>query len=54
MESSEKMSMDNRSLCTLQMSRKQYPHLPDHKLATVDDAKLAAMIWLEMGKKITN
>ena len=62
------MSLDNRSLCTLQMSRKQYPHLPDHKLATVsqyllgesckhmqmhralDDAKLAAMIWLEMEK----
>ena len=50
------------------MSRKQYPHLPNHKLETVsryllgesceqmqmhralDDAKLAAMIWLEMGK----
>ena len=62
------MSLYNWSLCTLQMSRKQYPHLPDHKLATVsqyllgesckhmqmhralDDAKLAAMIWLEMGK----
>ena len=62
------MSLNNRSLCTLQMSRKQYPHLPNHKLETVsrylfgesceqmqrhralDDAKLAAMIWLEMGK----
>jgi DNA polymerase III epsilon subunit-like protein len=50
------------------MSRKQYPHLPNHKLETLsryllgesceqmqmhralDDAKLAAMIWLEMGK----
>ena len=49
------------------MSRKQYPHLPNHKLETVsrhllgesyeqmrmhralDDAKLAGMIWLEMG-----
>jgi len=62
------MSLDNRSLCTLKMSRKLYPHLPDHKLETVsryllgeacrqmqmhralDDAKLAGMIWLEMGK----
>ena len=63
------MSLNNRSLCTLQMSRKQYPHLPNHKLETVsrylfgesceqmqrhralDDAKLAAMIWLEMVKR---
>ncbi len=62
------MSLNNRSLCTLKMSRKQYPHLPNHKLETVsryllgesceqmhmhralDDAKLAGMIWLEMGK----
>ena len=62
------MSLNNRSLCTLKMSRKLYPHLPNHKLETVgryllgkaceqmqmhralDDAKLAAMIWLEMGK----
>ncbi len=62
------MTLNNRSLCTLKMSRKLYPHLPDHKLETVsryllgesanqmqrhralDDAKLAAMIWLEMGK----
>ena len=62
------MSLNNRSLCTLKMSRKQHPHLPNHKLETVsryllgetceqmqrhralDDAKLAAMIWLEMGK----
>jgi DNA polymerase-3 subunit epsilon len=60
------MSLNNRSLCTLKMSRKLYPHLPNHKLETVsrylfresceqmqmhralDDAKLAAMIWLEM------
>jgi DNA polymerase-3 subunit epsilon len=62
------MSLNNRSLCTLKMSRKLYPHLPNYKLETVsryllgksceqmqmhralDDAKLAAMIWLEMGK----
>ena len=62
------MSLNNRSLCTLKMSRKLYPHLPNHKLETVsryllgksceqmqmhralDDAKLAGMIWLEMGK----
>jgi len=60
------MNLNNRSLCTLKMSRKRYPHLPNHKLETVgrylfgesckqmqmhralDDAKLAAMIWLEM------
>jgi len=29
------MSLNNRSLCTLKMSRKQYPHLPNHKLKTV-------------------
>jgi len=63
-----RMSLNNRALCTLKMSRKLYPHLPNHKLETVsryllgescnqmqmhralDDAKLAAMIWLEMGK----
>ena len=62
------MSLNNRSLCTLKMSRKLYPDLPNHKLETVgryllgksceqmrmhralDDAKLAAMIWLEMEK----
>ena len=62
------MSLNNRSLCTLKMSRKLYPYLANHKLETVsryllgkscmrmqrhralDDAKLAAMIWLEMGK----
>ena len=62
------MSLNNRSLCTLKMSRKLYPNLPNHKLKTVgrhllgesceqmhmhralDDAKLAGMIWLEMGK----
>ena len=62
------MSLNNRSLCILKMSRKLYPHLPNHKLKTVGrylfgesmremkmhralaDARLAAMIWLEMGK----
>jgi len=29
------MSLNNRSLCTLKMSRKQYPYLPNHKLETV-------------------
>ncbi len=29
------MSLNNRSLCTLRMSRKLYPHLPNHKLETV-------------------
>lgn len=52
------------------MTRKRYPHLPNHKLETVsrhllgesceqiqmqkhrvlDDARLAAMIWLELKK----
>ena len=63
------MSLNNRSLCTLKMSRKLHPHLPNHKLETVSryllgescnqmqmhralgDAKLAAMIWLEMVKR---
>lgn len=62
------MSLNNRFLCTLKMSRKRYPHLPNHKLETVsryllgksceqmqmhralDDAKLAAMIFLKMEK----
>ncbi len=62
------MSLNNRFLCTLKMSRKLYPYLPNHKLETVsryllgrscnqmqmhralDDAKLAAMIWIEMEK----
>jgi len=62
------MSLNNRFLCTLKMSRKLYPDLSNHKLETVgryllgrscermqrhralDDAKLAAMIWLEMEK----
>jgi DNA polymerase-3 subunit epsilon len=62
------MSLNNRSLCTLKMSRRQCPHLPNHKLETVsryllgescdqmqmhralDDARLAGMIFIEMGK----
>lgn len=62
------MGMSNRFLCTLKMSRKRYPNLPNHKLETVsryllgesceqmqmhralDDAKLAGMIFIEMGK----
>ena len=30
-----RMSLNNRSLCTLKMSGKLYPHLPNHKLETV-------------------
>lgn len=63
-----KLNLTNRHLCTLKMSRKRYPHLPNHKLKTVGrylfgesiinmkthralaDARLAAMIWLEMEK----
>lgn len=62
------MNLANQYLCTLKISRKRYPHLPNHKLKTVGrylfgesmgemkthralaDARLAAMIWLEMGK----
>lgn len=62
------LGLTNKYYCTLEISRKRYPHLPNHKLETVgrylfgksikeikrhralDDAKLAAMIWLEMGK----
>ena len=29
------MSLNNRSICTLKMSRKLYPYLPNHKLETV-------------------
>jgi len=58
----------NRHKCTLKLSRKKYPALPDYKLETVsrhlgipvnvqgrhralEDAKLAAQVWIEMGKK---
>jgi len=62
------MQMNNRYLCTLQLSRARYPLSPNYKLKTLgrylfgdltdrmkshralDDAKLAAMIFLEMGK----
>ena len=62
------MNLANQYLCTLKISRKRYPHLPNHKLKTVGrylfgesikemkthralaDARLAAMIWLEMEK----
>lgn len=63
-----RLNLTNMYLCTLKMSRKLYPHLPNHKLKTVGrylfgesikemkmhralaDARLAAMIWLEMEK----
>jgi len=66
----ERISLDlnNRYICTLEMSRKLYTGLPNHKLETVyrhligknvahiqmhralDDARMAADIWLEMVK----
>ena len=63
------LTLKNRSVCTLEMSRKLYPGLPNHRLDTVyrhlfgkiaanvqrhralDDAKMAAEIWLEMVKR---
>jgi len=65
------LGMNNGSLCTMKMSRRCFPMLPDHKLETVarhvlgglppgihrhralDDAKLTAMIWMEMVKSIS-
>ena len=62
------LGINNGYLCTMKMSRKRYPMLPNHKLDTVakhvlgglppeinrhralDDAKLTAMVWLEMNK----
>ena len=62
------LPLRNRSVCTLQMSRRFYPHLPNHRLDTVyrhlfggirtdiqrhralDDARMAARIWMEMMK----
>jgi DNA polymerase III subunit epsilon len=58
----------NRQKCTLKLSRKRYPGLPNYKLETVarhlgipvnvqgrhralEDARLAARVWVEMGKK---
>ncbi len=63
------LGLINGYLCTLKMSRKRFPMLPNHKLHTVakhvlgdlpenlhlhralDDARLTAMIWMEMVKK---
>jgi DNA polymerase-3 subunit epsilon len=60
------MGFPHRWLCTLEMSRRRLPRLPDHTLETVylhlfpemnlerqrhralDDARMAAMIWLKM------
>lgn len=60
------LSLTHPAICTLELSRKRYPHFPNHKLETVarhllgslpagmqrhralDDARLAAMIWLTM------
>ena len=63
------LKLNNKSVCTLQMSRGLYPGLPNHRLETVyrhlfgeiaenvqrhralDDARMAADIWLEMVKR---
>ena len=63
------IGINNGYLCTMKMSRKMFPDLPNHKLHTVakhalgdlppeihrhralDDAKLTAMVWLEMIKR---
>ena len=63
------LRLKNKSVCTLKMSRKLYPKLPNHRLDTLyrylfgeittdirrhralDDAKMAARIWLEMVKR---
>jgi len=60
------LHLKNRFVCTLEMSRRFYPRLPNHKLDTVyqhlfgeistdirrhralDDARMAARIWMEM------
>ena len=60
------------TICTLELSRKRYPFLPNHKLETVarhllgelpadmqrhralDDARLAANIWMAMNQKKEN
>lgn len=62
------LGMNNGYLCTMKMSRRRFPVLPNHKLHTVakhalgdlppeihrhralDDARLTAMVWLEMNK----
>jgi len=63
------LGMNNGYLCTMKMSRRRFPMLPNHKLETVakhilgnlppeihrhralDDAKLTAMVWMEMVKR---
>ncbi|SEM66700.1 DNA polymerase-3 subunit epsilon [Syntrophus gentianae] len=63
------LSLTHPAICTLKMSRRHYPFLPNHKLETVaryllgelptaiqrhralDDAKLAAKIWMVMNGK---
>lgn len=60
------LSFPNRFICTLDMARKHFPDLPNHRLETVarhvlgklpegvrphgalDDARLAALVWMEM------
>jgi DNA polymerase-3 subunit epsilon len=64
------MGFDKRYQCTLEICRKRYPKLPNHRLETVcrhlfgremkgvrlhralDDARLVARVWMEMGKRI--
>ena len=66
------IGINNGYLCTMKMSRRRFPVLPNHKLHTVakhalgglppeinrhralDDAKLTAMVWMEMMKKGTS
>lgn len=63
------IGINNRYLCTMKMSRRRFPTLPNHKLETVakhvlghlppeihrhralGDAKLTAMVWMEMTKR---
>ena len=63
------IGINNGYFCTMKMSRRRFPILPNHKLDTVakhilgnlppeihrhralDDAKLTAMIWMEMMKR---
>jgi DNA polymerase III epsilon subunit len=62
------LALNNRYICTMEMSRKHFPGLPNYKLDTVyrylfgeipedirrhralDDARMAARIWMEMVK----
>lgn len=62
------LALDCRYRCTLKISRKRYPGLPNYRLETVarhlgitvdesrrhralDDARLTARVWIEMGRK---